>query len=138
LHYSKREEAGIKYLGTELPGQLPQDLGAEKYCLGNRNPVTVHAYRKMSCTPHSTEFKLPAMAICNIQYDLNCQHWPHAIYVIKVASTGHMQYTQLEHHEGEWKTKSFQAKLLIYLSEADIVADSVEDYRRQTKKIYFV
>jgi hypothetical protein len=41
----------------------------------------------------------------------------------------------MEHREGEWQTKLFQAKLHIYLSEADFVAYSVENYKRQTKKI---
>jgi len=41
----------------------------------------------------------------------------------------------MEHREGEWQTKLLQAKLHIYLSEADFVADFPENYRRQTKKI---
>jgi len=40
----------------------------------------------------------------------------------------------MEHGEGEWQTKLFRAKIHIYLSEADFVADSLENYRRQTKK----
>jgi hypothetical protein len=38
----------------------------------------------------------------------------------------------MEQHEDEWQTKLFQAKLHIYLSEADFIADSILNYRRQT------
>jgi hypothetical protein len=33
----------------------------------------------------------------------------------------------MEHHEDEWQTKLFQAKLHIYFSETDFVADSLEN-----------
>jgi hypothetical protein len=45
-----------------------------------------------------------------------------------------LKSTQIEYREGEWETKPLQTKLNIYLAEAGFVADSVGDYRRQTKK----
>jgi hypothetical protein len=52
-----------------------------------------------------------------------------------VATCDVHRWTQMEHHGDEWQTKLFQVKLRVYFSEVDFIADSVLNYRRQTRKI---
>jgi hypothetical protein len=109
LHYTKREEAERKQLGIELPGQLLQDLCSAKYCLGNRNSVTVHANGKIFCTRYSTGFKLSPLVICNV-CDFK-EHTLNTMGVIGKRSHFRPNYIRVVSKRfGEWYQKTYKTE----------------------------